>query len=517
MKRNILIVMAVISLVLVAGVITASAASNPSGQPFEALQNQINALRANYNNVTGDFVSKEQYNAKVASLEGEISDLQATIIDLKTRLDALEAGTECTDEDTDACGTNVGACDMGTKTCADGVWGECLGATWPTAETCNNVDDNCDGTVDEGLTNVCGSSVGECKLGFQTCSAGNWGTCMGSTEPTTETCDGKDNDCDGLVDEGLMTTYYRDADTDGYGNPGLPLTTCGDHTGYVSNDGDCNDADPTVYSGATESCDGKDNNCNNVIDETFNVGTSCSAGVGACAASGSYVCKSDKSGTECNAVQGTPTSETCNDIDDDCDGTTDEGVCTTYYVDMDHDTHGSMTTTCSSPYTDCVTSHDDCHDADASIYPGATEVCDGKDNDCNSATVDGVDAAWHGTACDGADTDACNEGTFSCVSGSQVCSDTTGNNVEVCDGTDNNCNGQTDEPANTICGTIANGNSLCSSGNCIIGSCDSGYIDWNTVFSDGCEFIKMSNGHACTSGIQCASGYCVNSLCSATP
>src|SRR5262249_5769358 len=81
----------------------------------------------------------------------------------------------------------------------DGAIDEGACTTCGTVELCNNLDDDCDGKIDEDLTRACGSSVGESKPGIETCSAGNWINCTGKG-PTPEICDGKDNDCDGTVD-----------------------------------------------------------------------------------------------------------------------------------------------------------------------------------------------------------------------------------------------------------------------------------------------------------------------------
>ena len=87
-------------------------------------------------------------------------------------------------------------------------------------------------------------------------------------------------------------------------------------------------------------------------------------------------------------------------------------------------------------------------------------MCDGADNDCNPATADGAHEPWLGDACDGPDADLCNEGTYSCSGGSQSCSDTTGDDLEVCDGADNDCDGATDEFTVTLTldDTLAFGN-----------------------------------------------------------
>jgi hypothetical protein len=145
--------------------------------------------------------------------------------------------------------------------------------------------------------------------------------------PSEEICDGLDNDCNGLIDEGVKLVFYKDLDGDGY-TDGTTQVGCSAPSGYVlsATSGDCNDNDPNVSPGKTEICDGKDNNCNGQIDEGFNVGQSCTVGVGECARTGQYVCKADGSGTQCNATPGTPTAEICDGKDNDCDGQIDEGI-----------------------------------------------------------------------------------------------------------------------------------------------------------------------------------------------
>jgi hypothetical protein len=160
----------------------------------------------------------------------------------------------------------VGICRQGSQTCSGGSWGACSGQVTPRAEECNNADDDCDGNRDEGLTRTCGISTGACSLGTETCNNGSWGSCTGGTSPTTEVCDGVDNDCDGSTDEGLRQTYYFDSDRDGYGTS-VAISACGptgDYQATVS--GDCNDNNSSVNPGEAEVCfNSLDNDCDGLV------------------------------------------------------------------------------------------------------------------------------------------------------------------------------------------------------------------------------------------------------------
>ena len=123
-----------------------------------------------------------------------------------------------TDENlTASCGSSIGVCRKGTKTCNNGNWSACTGGTEPSQEKCGDgLDNDCDQTADEscpcqsGQTMTCGSNTGACQTGTKKCgSNGQWGACTGQTPPKTETCNNKDDDCDGKTDEKGVCGIFR--------------------------------------------------------------------------------------------------------------------------------------------------------------------------------------------------------------------------------------------------------------------------------------------------------------------
>jgi hypothetical protein len=126
----------------------------------------------------------------------------------------VDNGCTCSSGQTQPCGNDTGACQAGTQTCVLGVWALCIGSIGPVTEVCGDgLDNDCDNVVDNGCTctsgqtQTCGTDVGSCNVGTQTCVNGTWGMeCVGSVSPVTEICnDGFDNDCDGSTDEGCST------------------------------------------------------------------------------------------------------------------------------------------------------------------------------------------------------------------------------------------------------------------------------------------------------------------------
>ncbi len=391
-----------------------------------------------------------------------------------------------------------GRCAAGTETCADGRFGPC--SVSPEAETCNGVDDDCDGMADEMLTVVChpdgdddsyspgGASMlvcpvpgrggvggcpvgltnrvagagatdcddanpgahpmateqcdgarvdedcdgmanpnppcacsgvetrgcvqpGRCAAGIQTCGSGAWGAC--SISPEVEGCNSADDDCDGRVDEMVTVVCYTDGDNDTYSPGGAPMDVCPvpgrasvggcppNLTNRVAGAGttDCNDGRSDIYPGAPESCVGSDDDdCDGMVNE----GCTCTVGgmrpcmrLGVCA-SGTETCQLPGPAWVCDR---SPGAESCNSADDDCDGRTDEGTTVQCWVDVDRDTYApagaSMISACSCPLgttsrNPVGAANTDCDDGVMTRYPGAPEICNMVDDDCDPSVDEGL-------------------------------------------------------------------------------------------------------------------------------
>lgn len=132
----------------------------------------------------------------------------------------------------------------------------------------------------------------------------------------------------------IATPWFPDADGDGFGvDVDEPLLTfCAGPAGSVENDaGDCDDTDPNIHPNragdAPETvCDGVDQDCDEIVDDGFDLGTECFEGLGACRVMGATTCSDNGTATVCSATPGTPSDETCNGSDDDCNGMTDDGA-----------------------------------------------------------------------------------------------------------------------------------------------------------------------------------------------
>ncbi len=224
------------------------------------------------------------------------------------------------------------------------------------AEVCDGVDNDCDGSADEDFDS----------------DADGLADCYDSEE-----CDGVDNDGDGLVDdddpdvEG-QSSWYADADGDGYGDAGSDDVACFQPTDYVADDTDCDDGDADVNPGATESCNGTDDDCDGDTDEGFD--------------------------SDADGVADCFDTEECDGLDNDGDGLVDDDDSdvegqSTWYADADGDGYGDADSTvdaCEAPsgYGDDTS---DCDDADADVNPDAIEVCNEIDDDCDGGVDEDLD------------------------------------------------------------------------------------------------------------------------------
>ncbi|MEW5743487.1 MAG: putative metal-binding motif-containing protein [Myxococcota bacterium] len=342
------------------------------------------------------------------------------------------------------------------------------------AEVCNGLDDDCAGGVDNGLTFSnwyadgdgdgygAGGAVSACsqptgRVASSTdCNDGN-----ASIRPNApELCNGVDDNCDTLVDNGVMTlNYYPDVDGDGYGAAGAsPQASCSAVAGKVTNNTDCNDSNAAIRPGATEVCNGLDDNCAGGIDNglTFlNYYPDVDAdGFGAAGAMAQSSCApvagKVTNNTDCNDTNGAikpGATEVCNALDDNCAGGIDEGLPTqSYYPDADLDTFGAAAGTPVSscgPVSGRVANNQDCNDANAAVRPTATESCNNVDDNCNAQVDEGNPGG--GGACSTGQSGVCAAGTLTCTSGSVQCVRNVAPSAETCNALDDNCNGQTDE------------------------------------------------------------------------
>lgn len=332
----------------------------------------------------------------------------------------------------------------------------------PPAEICNGKDDNCNGLIDEGVSNNCSN-----------CTPGNTIPACGtfvinpnsSTDPdnllgtaarhcAVETCNCIDDDCDGKVDEGL------------------PPNACG---------GPCGCAVPV------EVCNGLDDDCDGLIDEGFNVGAKCSNNeLGACLRNGIMACTATGSGTTCDAPSVTPQPEVCNGIDDDCDGVIDEGT-----LPGVGQACGNGLGACKAGTIACVSGKLTCN---VTSMPTA-EVCNGIDDDCDGIIDEGTfPETGQPCLCPGllqsqVGVGICKAGTLACKGAlGFVCEGCVLPAAgEICNGLDNTCDGQIDTTGN------------CPNGfGCKDGAC--------TIQCSGGEF-------PCPIGYKCVSNFCVPQRC----
>jgi len=419
----------------------------------------------------------------------------------------------------------IGECKGGSQRCINGVWSRCEGDTLPIAEICDDKDNDCDNQTDESVKNAC-NQCGElpqevCDRIDNNCDgqidegvSNACGECNMETPP--EICDGFDNNCDGLIDEGCSCTgnqecYGGDAETKNIGECKAGTQRCIGGEYFEAN---CvGQIIPTI-----EICDGKDNDCDDDIDEEYHIGEECFDGFGICKRKGVYVCDDSKLGVRCEATGDiiVPDNEICDGLDNDCDGVEDEGfllniscgvgacggltICSPDKLstvcdfdptqasefelcgdEIDNDCNGFtdegfelLGEDCFSGLGVCrVTDQYKCSEDKLSLICEAvsneelkiTEQCgDDLDNDCDGFTDEGFRI---GAYCDNDKLGGCfSSGEIICVAGEEICSaQDIEQSEEVCDGIDNDCDGSVDEgyALNVPCGSgSCSGVTICS-------------------------------------------------------
>lgn len=251
------------------------------------------------------------------------------------------------------------------------------------------VQDSCTGCGPGGIHTISADADGDGQTALDgDCDDGDPYTYTGAVER----CDGADNDCNAIVDDAGLQTWFHDGDGDTYGLSETAQLQAGcDIPGWVLSNHDCDDANKGINPEAQEVCDGVDQDCNGEPDDGLdNDGD------------GYSFCREEDCDDQAPDVN-PEAFEVCDGLDQDCDTVIDEGVKIPLYLDEDGDGFGNpaaMVEGCEVT-ADLVDNAGDCDDLDGGAYPGAVEAC-------------GLDSAMGDDDCDGIIDEGCATSYFDC-------------------------------------------------------------------------------------------------------
>jgi hypothetical protein len=387
------------------------------------------------------------------------------------------------------CAVGTGECRRsGAFVCsANGLGIDCNAeAGLPVPELCNGLDDNCDGQIDEDFPNVgriCTVGQGECfAVGVVKCSTDGTGEVCNAVAgtPTAELCNGLDDNCNGVIDD-----PFPDKGKVCFAGVG----ECRAAGVFVcSGNGSSLECNAVAGTPVAELCNGRDDNCNGQIDESFpNVGQFCSAGVGECRRNGVVVCSGNGLAVECNAVAASPATELCNGLDDDCNGVIDDTFPDKGKVCF------SGIGECRSAGVFVCSGNGLSLECDAVAGTPVTELCNGRDDNCNGQ----IDESFPdlGRVCSAGVGECRSSGVFVCTGNGLAveCDAVAGTpTAELCNGLDDNCNGVIDDPFPDKGKVCFDGVGECRAAGVFVCSGNGSFLECNAVA--GTPVAEVCNG-----------------------